>query len=1530
MGMLSIMLCLMVPSPVFANSGFVFGPQDFEVTTGPPEPEVINFSVQNLEGPFTLRIDNGGLADTCKPVSSVGIVLNGVGVLAPKALNPTVEVVTQAITLQADNELIVLFKGAPGSCMTIQINTAPVAEAGPDQTVGQGDMVILDGSGSSDAEGDPLTFHWAITQEPPGSSATLSDPTAVLPTFFANAAGIYVIQLVVSDGTADSAPDTVTISTDNSLAVADAGPDQSVSAGDTVTLNGTGSSDVDGDLLTFAWSLASVPTGSVAALSDPTAILPTFVADVEGTYVVELIVNDGTGGSTPDTVAITTGNSSPVADAGHDQTVLIGDTVQLNGNGSNDVDNDALTFAWALISVPEGSAAVLSDPTAILPTFIADVEGTYVAQLIVNDTNGCSTPDTVMITTDNSRPVADAGPDQTMVFVGDTVQLDGNGSSDVDGDLLMFAWSLTSVPTGSAAALSDPTVVLPTFVADMEGTYVAQLIVNDGMRNSEPDTVVILEVKENQPPTITSADNVSVAENTVFVIDVESTDDADAEGAGLIYSLTGGSDQSQFSINTDTGTLNFTSPPDFENPADADTNNVYEVDVTVTDSHLLTDVQTISVTVIDVVDGVTAELVGDTLFVLGTPSADTITVGRVVDEIVVNGGTVPISGGVPTVANTVLIVVDGLEDDDSLTVDESGGALPDAVLEGRAGNDTLVGGSGEDTLRGDIGNDLLIGGDGVDTLRGGAGNDTLIGGRGNDVKLGEAGDDLFVWNNGDGSDLMEGGGDSDTVQVNGADAAGDDFSIAPNGARVRFQRNNLGLFALDIGTTENLDVNGQGGGDVIAGSVGLLGLIELDLDGGEGNDLLIGGDGVDTLRGGAGNDTLIGGRGNDVKLGEAGDDLFVWNNGDGSDLMEGGGDSDTVQVNGADAAGDDFSIAPNGARVRFQRNNLGLFALDIGTTENLDVNGQGGGDVIAGSVGLLGLIELDLDGGEGNDLLIGGDGVDTLRGGAGNDTLIGGRGNDVKLGEAGDDLFVWNNGDGSDLMEGGGDSDTVQVNGADAAGDDFSIAPNGARVRFQRNNLGLFALDIGTTENLDVNGQGGGDVIAGSVGLLGLIELDLDGGEGNDLLIGGDGVDTLRGGAGNDTLIGGRGNDVKLGEAGDDLFVWNNGDGSDLMEGGGDSDTVQVNGADAAGDDFSIAPNGARVRFQRNNLGLFALDIGTTENLDVNGQGGGDVIAGSVGLLGLIELDLDGGEGNDLLIGGDGVDTLRGGAGNDTLIGGRGNDVKLGEAGDDLFVWNNGDGSDLMEGGGDSDTVQVNGADAAGDDFSIAPNGARVRFQRNNLGLFALDIGTTENLDVNGQGGGDVIAGSVGLLGLIELDLDGGEGNDLLIGGDGVDTLRGGAGNDTLIGGRGNDVKLGEAGDDLFVWNNGDGSDLMEGGGDSDTVQVNGADAAGDDFSIAPNGARVRFQRNNLGLFALDIGTTENLDVNGQGGGDVIAGSVGLLGLIELDLDGGEGNDLLIGGDGNDLLNGNNGTDVCDGGLGTDTALGCETELNIP
>ena len=343
------------------------------------------------------------------------------------------------------------------------------------------------------------------------------------------------------------------------------------------------------------------------------------------------------------------------------------------------------------------------------------------------------------------------------------------------------------------------------------------------------------------------------------------------------------------------------------------------------------------------------------------------------------------------------------------------------------------------TVDGQGGNDALTGNNDADNLRGGAGNDVIAGARGNDDMEGGDGNDVLIWNNGDGNDVVDGDAGNDETVVNGAPTAGDQFTIKPQGNRVRFDRVNLGLFFIDL-SSERLTVNGLGGNDTMTADPGLAALTALTLKGDQGTDTITGGDGadrifggddVDTLAGGAGGDELVGDRANDVVGGGPGDDTLVWNNGDGSDKNDGEDGFDTIEVNGA-SAGDAFTIAPAaGGRVRFDRTNLVPFFLDVATSEELEVNGLGGDDQFSAQPGTA--LAMIVNGDDGNDSLSGSEGPDTLIGGSGIDALTGGAGLDVLDGQDGDDAL--NVRDGSfDLARGGAGTDSAQTDqlGVDA------------------------------------------------------------------------------------------------------------------------------------------------------------------------------------------------------------------------------------------------------------------------------------------------------------------------------------------------------------------------------------------------------------------------------------------------------------------------------------------------------------------
>jgi Ca2+-binding RTX toxin-like protein len=491
------------------------------------------------------------------------------------------------------------------------------------------------------------------------------------------------------------------------------------------------------------------------------------------------------------------------------------------------------------------------------------------------------------------------------------------------------------------------------------------------------------------------------------------------------------------------------------------------------------------------------------------------------------------------------------------------------------------------------------------------------------------------------------------------------------------------------GANDALTVNGLGGDDRVTATTLPAGVIKLTIDGGAGDDQLLGSQGADSILGGGDDDSVVGDDGNDLAMLGAGNDAFQWNPGDDNDTLEGQDGSDTMLFFGANVA-EEINIAANGGRVLFLRN-IANVTIDLNDVESIDFRALGGADnIVVGDLSGTDLTQAGLDlsgpngGGDGdadtvtvngtqgadafgaasdagginvsglqaavrivsqeqaNDRLtlnaLGGDdavnastlpadgiqltlngglGADLLRGSEGNDLVNGGDGNDTALLGAGDDDFAWNPGDDNDILEGQSGFDTMLFNGSNA-GENVTVSAVAERVRFSRD-IANVVMDLDDVESIDFNALGGADT----------------------------------------TVV----NDL----SGTDVTELN---AALAAVGGGDAqpDNVIVNGT--TGDDVSVIAGDASgvaafgLAAQVNITGAEAAN----DRLTVNMLAGDDVVDATSVALGAMQLTLDGGAGNDVLIGGDGNDTLLGGPGDDVLIGGPGIDTLDGGGDDDVII----------------------------------------------------------------------------------------------------------------------------------------------------------------------------------------------------------------------------------------------------------------------
>ena len=240
-----------------------------------------------------------------KPAGSAAVLSSAI---SPKPTFTADVVGTYTATLLVKDDANLESKASSVVTIVASIsNSAPVANAGAKQFVvfGSSSTVTLDGTYSTDADNDQLTYKWTLLQKPSSSTAVLSSTTATRPTFKADLVGDYVAQLIVNDGKVDSAPTSVIVvaGAANVQPVANAGDDKNVTVNTLVSLDGTNSSDANFDTLTYQWDWMSSP-GSAPALSSATSPKPTFKPTTAGTYVLTLTVSDGKLKSTPDPVTI--------------------------------------------------------------------------------------------------------------------------------------------------------------------------------------------------------------------------------------------------------------------------------------------------------------------------------------------------------------------------------------------------------------------------------------------------------------------------------------------------------------------------------------------------------------------------------------------------------------------------------------------------------------------------------------------------------------------------------------------------------------------------------------------------------------------------------------------------------------------------------------------------------------------------------------------------------------------------------------------------------------------------------------------------------------------------------------------------------------------------------------------------------------------------------------------------------------------------------------------------------------------------
>ena len=503
-------------------------------------------------------------------------------------------------------------------------NNAPTANAGEDQTVNAGSTVTLDGSESSDPDGDALTYAWTGPED-----IELTDADTDTATFTATTEQVgdtLTFTLTVTDPGGKSGADDVEITVQqpapvffgggggggggggaptpspgqqdpNSAPTAEAGDDQTVAPGATVTLDGSGSSDSDGTITSYTWSMTSDGTYdggdtiSIGSMQSPSFLMPDNATAGE-TLIIRLTVTDDDNATGTDTVTIT---ATDLLNAGADADVQRGATASLSGTYNDPNTSTTPNYLWTKTggtytgSVSINNSTSLTGASLTMP-LAAKTNQTIILTLTVTDGNATVT-DTVTITAKNTAPVASASANVTEATRGSRVDLTGSATDANVGETLTYSWAETGTDYDGTLTITGTTSASFTMPkdADVDDDLILTLTVTDGA--GATDTADVTVTAKNASPTARATATGTMDRNTtVTLTGVGDDPDGSSDTVTYEWAKTGGTYTKSISIsNNDQASASFTMP------SDADDGNTIIVTLTVTDADNATATDTVTV-----------------------------------------------------------------------------------------------------------------------------------------------------------------------------------------------------------------------------------------------------------------------------------------------------------------------------------------------------------------------------------------------------------------------------------------------------------------------------------------------------------------------------------------------------------------------------------------------------------------------------------------------------------------------------------------------------------------------------------------------------------------------------------------------------------------------------------------------------------------------------------------------------------------------------------------------------------------------